>query len=46
MNNQMDTEQMKKQTLKWLESVPNNKKNPKKMQMVIMNGKPVFIPVI
>ena len=40
-----DQEQMRKQTISWLETVPRHKKNVKKMQMVFVDGKPKFIPI-
>lgn len=40
----MDSYEMKKQTLKWVESVPKEKLNKHKMMMVIKDGIPKFIP--
>ena len=41
----MDTEQMKSQTLSWMENYPRPKLNSKNMVMIIdKNGKPRFVP--
>ena len=40
----MDTEQVKKQTLMWMNTIPRDKLNKNKMVMVIRNGIPKFIP--
>lgn len=40
----MDTELMKKQTLKWMNTVPRNKLKVSNMVMVICDGIPKFVP--
>ena len=40
-----DCEHTKMQTIKWLATIPNDKKNPRKMQMVFVGGKAVFVPI-
>ena len=40
-----DDAHMKKQTTAWLNGVPAHKKNPRKMQMIFVGGKAVFIPI-
>jgi hypothetical protein len=40
----MDTDQMKKQTLMWMNTVPRDKLNKNKMVMVIRNGIATFVP--
>ena len=39
-----DAEEMKKQTLLWMENYSRSKLNMKKMVMVITNGIPRFVP--
>lgn len=39
-----DYEKRVQQTLKWVESVPKKKLDPKKMVMIIKYGIPTFIP--
>ena len=40
----MDSDNMKKQTLNWVDSIPRNKLNASKMVMIIKNDVPKFIP--
>lgn len=40
----MDTEDMKKQTLMWMENYPRDKLKISNMVMIITNGKPRFVP--
>lgn len=40
-----EADKMREQTTKWLATLPNSKKNPRKMQMVFVGGKATFIPV-
>lgn len=40
----MDSQEMKRQTLKWCEGVPRNKLNLDKMMVIFENGKIKFVP--
>lgn len=40
-----DLEYTRKQTIAWLATLPASRKNPKKMQMVIKDGKVTFVPI-
>jgi hypothetical protein len=40
-----DDEYTRKQTTEWLKTVPPHKKNPRKMQMIFVGGKAVFVPI-
>ncbi len=40
-----DLEHTRKQTIAWLDTLPASRKNPKKMQMVIKDGKVTFVPI-
>jgi hypothetical protein len=40
----MDSDQVKKQTIKWVNTVPRDKLNKEKMVMVIRDGIPTFVP--
>lgn len=40
----MDADHMKKQTLKWMYTIPRDKLNKDKMVMLIRDGKPTFVP--
>lgn len=40
-----DLEYTRKQTIAWLDTLPASRKNPKKMQMVIKDGKVTFVPI-
>lgn len=42
--NNMDTEQMRNQTLKWVSTVPRHRLKVTNMVMVITDGIPKFVP--